>query len=232
VKSFDFKFGTAVYGRETYCGHLARLVIDPESQCLTELIVESGLLFKQSTVVPVSEVEEATTTHVRLAVGCQEMAGYPAFSEMTVEHPDYRDQSWVTPVVPIQESTLIGVTGTGMVPTAVNVTTIREKVRQGVSEGKIVLGNKTPVYGMDGRIGHLHHLITVNNLQECQIQYLVVTQGILLPKHFMIPIDYVKVLSEQGMHLLISDTELGEFPEYYAPPAEITEEPDVSERSM
>jgi hypothetical protein len=231
VKSFDFKFGTVVYGRETTCGHLARLVIEPESRWLTDLIVESGLLFKQSTVVPVFEVEEATTARIRLAVECQEMAEFPAFSEMTVEHPDYRDQGWMTPI-PTQESTLIGVAGTGMLPTSVEVATIREKVRQGVSEDKIVLGNKVPVYGTDGRTGHLNHLVTVKGLQECQIQYLVVTQGVLLPKQFMVPIDYVKVLSEQGIHLLLSGTELGEFPEYYAPPAETPEEPDVPERSM
>jgi hypothetical protein len=230
VNSFDFKFGAAVYGQQTdygqqnSCGHLARLVVDPESQCVSDTIVESGLLFKQSLVVPVSDVEDATAMGIHLAIGCQELAGYPTFNEMTIEHGA---QSWVAPV---QDSTVIGVSATGMLPTSGEMATVREKVRQGVDDNKLVLGNKTAVYGLDGRIGHLSHLITVNNEgQPCQIQYLVVTQGILLSKQFMIPVHYIQTLSEQGIHVLVADTEIGEFPEYYAPPAEMTEKPDVPE---
>lgn len=223
MKSFDFKFGAEVYGRDTPCGHLARLVVEPESWCITETILESGLLFKQSVVVPVSEVEEATAMGIRLTVGCQEVAGYPPFSEMVVERGE---QSWATP---IQGSAIIGTAGTALLPTTAEVATVKEKVRQGVADDKIVLGNKAPVYGLDGRIGHLSHLITVNDVQQCQIEYLVVTQGALLPKQYIIPIHYVQTLSEQGIHLLVADAEIGDFPEFSAAPAGSTENPDTPE---
>ncbi|HRQ37299.1 MAG TPA: BON domain-containing protein [Chloroflexota bacterium] len=225
MKSFDFKFGAEVYGRDTSCGQLARLVVDPESWCVTHTIMESGLLFKQNKVVPISEVEEATAMDIRLTVGCQELAGYPSFSETVVER-SAQGPGWVTPP---QGGAVVGTTAATLLPTAAEMVTVQETVRQGVGDDKIVLGNNVAVYGLDGRVGHLSHLITLNDEPHCQIQYLVVTQGTLFPKLYIIPAHYVQTLSEQGIHILVTDAEIGEFPEFSTASAEITDSPGLWE---
>lgn len=228
MKSFDFKFGAEVYGRDTSCGHLARLVIEPDNWCITDIILESGLLFKQNNVVPVSAVDEATAMGIRLAIGCQEVSGYPSFSEMVVERSE-QGPGWITPV---QGGAIVGSTAAATLPSAAEVAMVQEKVRRGVDDDKIVLENKVDVYGLDGRIGHLSHLLTPNDVMYCQIQYLIVTQGMLLPKQYIIPIHYVQTLSEKGIHILASDEEVGEFPEFFASPAESIEDTDTRERSV
>ncbi len=230
MKSFDFKFGAVIYGRENPCGHLGQLVIEPESWCITDLILESGLVFKQSKVVPVSEVEEATSMGIHLAARCQELAGYPAFSETVVEYSE-QNPAWMAPV---QSEVIVGAGALGptVLPTTVGAATVKEKVRQGVADDRIVWGNKVDVYGTDGRVGHLSHLITTDDVLYCQIQYLVVTQGALLTKHYLIPIRYIQNFSEQGIHVLISDEEISEFPEFFASPDETSEVTDERERSV
>lgn len=230
MKSLDFKFGAMVYGRENPCGHLAQLVIEPESWCITDIILESGLVFKQSKVVPVSEVEEATAMGIHLGVGCQELAGYPSFSETVVEHSE-QNPAWMAP---IQSEVIVGAGALGptVLPTTVGAATVQEKVRQGVADDRIVWGNKVDVYGSDGRVGHLSHLITIADVLHCQIEYLVVTQGTLLTKHYLIPIRYAQTLSEQGIHVLISDEEISEFPEFFPSPDETDEVADERERSV
>jgi hypothetical protein len=229
MKSLDFKFGAMVYGRETPCGHLAQLVIEPESGCITDIIPESGLVFKQKKVVSVSEVEEASAMGIQLGVGCQELAGYPTFSEMVVEHSD-PPPGWMAPV---QSEVIVGAGALGptVLPT-VGPATVQEKVRQGVADDRIVWGNKVDVYGADGRLGHLSHLITTADVLHCQIQYLVVTQGALLANHYLIPIRYAQTLSEQGIHLLVSKEDIGEFPEFFASLDETNEVADERERSV
>lgn len=212
MKSFDFKFGAVVYGRDKQspCGHLDRLAVEPESWCITDVIMESGLVFKQHTVIPVAEVEEATAVDIRVAVGCQELAGYPTFSELVVERSE-QSPGWITPV---QGEAIVGTTATAWAPTTDEMTVVQEKVRQGVADSRIVLNGKVAVYGSDGHIGQLSHLITVNDVMPHQIQYLVVAEGALFPKQSIVPIHYVQTLSEQGIHILASTAEMDDFPQF------------------
>ncbi|MBX3060875.1 MAG: BON domain-containing protein [Anaerolineae bacterium] len=225
MKSFDFKFGAVVNGRESQspCGHLDRLAVEPESWCITDVIMESGLVFKQHTVIPVAEIEEATAVDIRVAVGCQELAGYPAFSEMVVERNE-QSPGWMTPV----QSGIVGATATAWAPTTAEMAVVQEKVRQGVADSKIVLNGKVAVYGSDGRIGQLSHLITVNDDMPHQIQYLVVSEGALFPRQTIVPIHYVQTLSEQGIHILASTAEMDDFPQFGAEMLEDIENRDSS----
>jgi uncharacterized protein YrrD len=223
MNSFDFKFGTEVYCRDKQWGHLAKVAVGPDGWCVTEAIVESGLLFKRKAVVPVSQVEVATTTMIRLADECDELTGYPQFSETTVERDIH---SWQMPVeTNVREDAMIGMATVGMLPTVSGMTTVRENVRQGVADDKIVLGNEVAVYGLDGHIGYLSHLIA--DVVDGQIQYLVITKGTFFPKYFVVPVEFVQTLGEQGIQILATDTEFNEFPELSALPIEDTD----SERS-
>lgn len=212
MKSLDFKFGAGVYGRETRCGQLSRLAVEPDNWRLTDLVMESGLVFKQHTVVPVAEVEEATAMGIHLTVGCQELAGYPQFKEMVVEH---REQSWVAPV---QTGTIVGSTATALMPTAAEMALAQETIRQGIDDDKILLGDKVAVHGEDGRIGHLAHIITTNDVQPYQIEYLVVSEGTLLSRQYIVPIHYVHSLSEEGIYILADAEEIRQFPEFLVLP--------------
>jgi hypothetical protein len=44
------RFGENVYAYGKHCGQLAKIVVTPKLWQITDLIVEDGLLFKQSTV--------------------------------------------------------------------------------------------------------------------------------------------------------------------------------------
>jgi hypothetical protein len=160
---------------------------------------------------------------IRLADECDELTSYPQFSETTVERDIH---SWQMPVeTTVREDAMIGMATVGMLPTVSGMTTVRENVRQGVADDKIVLGNEVAVYGLDGHIGYLSHLIA--DVVDGQIQYLVITKGTFFPKYFVVPVEFVQTLGEQGIQILATDTEFNEFPELSALPIEDTE----SERS-
>jgi sporulation protein YlmC with PRC-barrel domain len=206
MSKFDFKFDTEVYGRDKQCGHLTHVVVDPATQQVTNLIVESGRLFKRAASIPVSKVETTTVLATHLTINSDELSDFSEYRETVVEKGA---STWQQPLPATEAQAQIPSLSSAGIP---EMAIVRESVRTGVADEFLVLGGNVPVDGLEGNIGRLSHLIV--DTEDFRISQLVITQGKLLPKQLVIPMHLVEIISESGIHVIATDAEANEFPEF------------------
>lgn len=207
MNKFDLKLDAEVFGLDKPCGHLTKIAINPETGQVTNLIIESGLLFKRTSAIPITRLEGIMTQAIYLALNSDELINYPEYQETAIAKDMPAQPRPLTDLdIQITEPhySLTGIP---------EMRVAQEKIRTGVADEMILLDHKTPVYGLDEKIGQLSHIITTNNFQ---IHQLVVTQGKLLPKQIVIPARLVETISKYRIHILADKNEIDEFPEFIA----------------
>ena len=83
-----FKIGADVYTTDGKAGKLMKVVIDPENERVTHLIVEKGLLAKTDRVVPLEAIAETGDDGIRLGLSTAELEELPQFNETEFRVPD------------------------------------------------------------------------------------------------------------------------------------------------
>lgn len=198
------RFGENVYAYGQHCGQLAKIVVTPRLWQITDLIVEDGLLFKQSTVVPIAAVSDTLGQNINLNVPVEQVKCYPEFRETLVKKSS---PAWAaTKAAGEVEYFMLPATA---VPTLATPT---EKARTGVSATALILDSETMVECLESQIGRLSHVIA--DAKDCLISSLVFAQGTLFPKHYTISSYYVDYLSETKIQIALTRAEADQLPEY------------------
>ena len=215
---FDFKIGAPVFAREEEIGRLKYLVVDPEEETITNLVVEKGRLLHKDMVVPVSWVERADEQRVVLNASVREVEALPDFREVEFQAPDPAAQ----PIAghPAAE-TLVWIPLWQSNP---HVLTISERPRVsyrgrlGVSEDEVVVRRGQPVYTSDGqRVATLDHVRADDKTHR--IQQLIVHRGQWLQRgeDLIVPADAVTSISGEDIRLRLSREELDQLHRYHPP---------------
>lgn len=211
TQQIDLHIGAQVYCRDGACGKLIKVVVDPNTKQVRDLIVEKGFLQKQDRVLPVSIVEAATPDEIHVAVASDKLRDYPEYREadFALPAPEWEGEKygagqvlyWPSPYGP---------------PLARPVPMIRQRVREGIPSSLETIGRGTPVRNVQGPIGKVDHVLV--DPQSREIAHLVVRRGLLsdLP---ILPVDRVKSISERGILIEMDEEELQTLPRYW-PPAE------------
>jgi len=79
MDKLNFAIGSEVLCEGESCGRLAKVVVDPHTRRVTDLVVQKGRLLRRDSIVPIAAVKEATTESVSLAIGREqlgELSGY------------------------------------------------------------------------------------------------------------------------------------------------------------
>ena len=202
---FDFKFGTEVRILDKWNGRLAKVVIDPATWHITDLIVESGFIFKQARVIPAAKVEDILARTIYLAIHSSELPHYPEYQETVVEKgvPEWQ-KALSNPDIPMPEPHY-------SLTSVPEMKVVRERIRTGVADDLLLFDSNTPVNGLDDKIGQISHIITDENLQ---ISQLVVAQGKVLPRQIVIPVHLVETISEFYIQISATHDEINELPEF------------------
>ena len=106
MNKFDFNIGATVHCKNGKCGKLQKIVVDPESMEVTDLIVSKGLILTEDRVVPVSDVDRATEDYVMLSVNDTQLEEYPEYRtyNFDVAHQKSKRIGWYwlccTPCIP------------------------------------------------------------------------------------------------------------------------------------
>src|SRR5664279_5043838 len=80
--AMQFKDGTGVYSFEgQHVGHVGRVVLNPETKEVTDIVVRKGLLFTEDKIVPLSLIATATEDRVSLRENAGELDKLPPFEE-------------------------------------------------------------------------------------------------------------------------------------------------------
>lgn len=202
MKEFDFKIGAAVHCSDGRCGKLTKVIVDPETLKVTDLVVEKGFLLKHGRIFPVSTVEEATDEGIRLNIRSDDLQNYREYQEVEYEAP-LAGGVGAGPMV---------ATSYGPQPVSAAAVPYREKIRVGIDDNLEVLRRGTAVQNDSGRIGHLDHVLA--DADSGEITHLVVREGLLMTHTIAIPIDLVRYLSEDGISVDANKDQLSALPRY------------------
>ncbi|HXF63218.1 MAG TPA: BON domain-containing protein [Caldilineaceae bacterium] len=209
MAEFQFTIGADVYARDGRCGVMRKVVIDPATRRVTDLVVEKGFLQKEDRVLPVSIVERVTTEEIHLSIRSEELENYPLYREEEFIGPA---PGWQGDWQYQQEEILHWLTYYGLpdYPEPI-IPMIRQRVPRGIPSELEVIGRDTPVRNMDGMVGKVDHLLV--NQQSWEITHLVVRKG-MLPYRLVIPISWIKHIDEHGVFIQGNKEQLREAPRH------------------
>ena len=196
-----FRIGADVYCTDGRAGKLIKVVMDPHTKRVTDLIVEKGFLQKGDRVIPVWAVAEANEERIQLAVSSRELQEFPRYREADFRVPV---PGWETDPRYGAEEVVHWATRYG-IPIEPVRPAIRQRVREGVDVDREVIGRGTRVYNVDGTIGHIDHLLVDRMTGE--ITHLIVRQG-LFPRRLVIPMTLVKNVTDEGVYVHATREEL------------------------
>jgi osmotically-inducible protein OsmY/sporulation protein YlmC with PRC-barrel domain len=218
VAEFDLRIGDHVYCEGEPCGRLMKVVVDPHTQRVTDLIVERGILLKTDRVLPISAVEQTADRDVHLGIGRDELEDYPKYREVDFTKPT---PGWGESERYKAEHV---VCWTGLYGRACRepvVPRVRQRVHKGVSSDLEVIARDTPVHNDAGTLGEVDHVLVDSASGE--ITHLIVRNLVvedeLFPYYPIVPISMVEYVSEEGVFVKATTEELAEIP-HYAPRAD------------
>ncbi|MCC9077853.1 BON domain-containing protein [Litorilinea aerophila] len=214
MHQYSFTIGAAVHCRDGRCGTLRKVVVDPYTHRVTDLIVEKGFLQKQDRVLPVTIVEKVEEDAIYLSIESSELSRYPEYREVEFQlpAPDWRSRQGYRSEHVVHWLTYYGIPDH---PDPV-VPMIRHRVPQGIRSDLEAIGRDTPVKNLDGMVGRIHHLLVDQKTWE--ITHLVVRRGVL-PYRVVIPVDWIEYVDESGVFIRGDNEDLRQLPRYTERPA-------------
>jgi len=202
MTQLNFHMGVQVQCTNGQCGKLAGVVMNPESRCITDLIVEKGFLLKHDRILPLSVMEGATEENVYLSINSNELDQYPEYRVVEYEEPVTGLEQQSTPIV-----TPYGIQG-ALDPV---VPMVKKKIREGVG-GQKVIERGMHVNSTDGTFGKVDHVSM--NPENKEITHLVVSRGMIFSEHVAIPISMVEEVREDSIFVTGTVEELEQLPRY------------------
>ena len=205
MNQFDFDIGAQVHCQDGNCGRLAKVVVDPETQQVTNLIVEAGFLLKRARVFPIAVVETTTAEGIYLSIVSADLSNYPEYREVEHERPASGAEAPFT----ASGAILPG----GMALPEQSVPLVREKVREGLSsEDLSLVAQGTPLKNQEGVFGKVDHVIVDADSKE--ITGLVVRHGFVFPELLNLPVSLIEYVGEKSIFVSATNEELQKLPRY------------------
>ena len=205
MNQFDFDIGAQVHCQDGNCGRLAKVVVDPETQQVTNLIVEAGFLLKRARVFPIAVVETTTVEGIYLSIVSADLSNYPEYREVEHERPASGAEAPFT----ASGAILPG----GMALPEQSVPLVREKVREGLSSEDLTLvAQGTPLKNQEGVFGKVDHVIVDADSKE--ITGLVVRHGFVFPELLNLPVSLIEYVGEKSIFVSATNEELQKLPRY------------------
>jgi uncharacterized protein YrrD len=214
MSEFDFNIGAQVRCEDGKCGQLLKVVIDPEAQEVTDLIVERGFLLKDDRVLPIDLVERTTEDEIHLSITSDELSHFEAYDEKAFEVPAPASQlpgayerseavKWTPIMAPY-----------GVVTSKPIIPVVRQRVHEGISARETVVEQGTPVENVQGDVGTVDHALVDPDTGD--IEYYVVDRG-LLARSVIVPASEVREVTENAVFIDLGADELDELPRYRPP---------------
>jgi sporulation protein YlmC with PRC-barrel domain len=199
----EFKYGATVITSDgKKAGRLNRIVIDPETNEVTHIVVQKGLLSKEDKVIPVQEV--ITTSNEDVTVICTT----EKFNELPPLEIEKRQDLKVTSEPGSSYQTLEG----GVYPTSAPEYDVITEIKRTIPEELIATKDGAQVMSEDDeQIGKLERLHL--EPESCRITELIVSHGLLNRTSKVIPIQWVQMLGEDKIRLSAGAKQVEDLPE-------------------
>jgi len=218
----DLHIGSQVLCEDQECGRLSKLVVDPHTHRITDLIVSKGILFQHDSVVPIDQVEKASQKTVVLSTPKD------ALGELT----EYREKQYVAPPEGWgqdhfrNEYLLHRVTPASLSSTILLSPMIVHRVKEGVSPNKTVIRRGLAVEGLESRVGTVDHVLIDRETEKMRL--LIVDRG-MLKDDVVIPADHISSVTDGLIRVQLTDRQIEDF-YHYAARSEVDILTEVRER--
>lgn len=148
MRTLNLHTSAHVFCNNEPCGTLDKVVVDPQDDRITDIIIERGAPNKTGRVVPVSVVTEATETAIYLGVSAADLDRYPAYRLPESQVPEYRAPEAQVPEYGADQSPQPADTASQAYPTIGSDSGV--DVPQGMAAGQGVSRRGVPSQGATG----------------------------------------------------------------------------------
>ena len=200
-------------------GKVDRVVIDPKTKEVTHIVVHKGLFFTEDKVVPVSLVGAATAKRVTLRADAGDLNALPNFEESHFVVADERELTDARKGKPSVTPPLYWYGSAGLVyPNALDPVYPAyqpqlEEVTRNIPEGTVALKDGAKVVSIDGKhVGNVEEVLT--DPQADRVTHFVISKGLLLKEHKLVPMNWVSSLSDKEVRVAVSSRLLDELRPY------------------
>jgi len=204
MAKLDLNIGAQVHCIDQPYGKLVKLVVDLQTQQVTDLIVEKGLLIKHDRVLPVATVDRITEKEIYLNIHSNELNNYPEYRAVNITEPAFDGR---------ERAILASEFGSAIEPA---IPQIRKRVHEGIAAGKTVIGRGTDVENLHHVLGHVDHVVV--DQQSGRITHIVLQRG-FWSENVVIPAERLENVDENGVFVSLTDAEVSELPRYKPRPA-------------
>jgi uncharacterized protein YrrD len=220
LKKMELREGVGVFTPEgKQVGKISRFVLDPATNEVTHVVVQKGWLSPEEKVVPMQMVGLATDEKVLLTKSADDFNKLPSFEEKHFvatdddvergEHEPYTVFPGYYPYPPQGYGAYGGYPAMALDPYLwPPVETTRNIPAQ-----EVPLKEGAKVFSSEGNhVGNVERLLIATDSNRAT--HFVVTQGLLLKERKIIPVQWLKSVSEDEVHLLVSAQLLKRLPPY------------------
>jgi uncharacterized protein YrrD len=182
-------------------GSLNRVVVDPNTKVLTDIVVHTGALFNQEDrVVPIDLVAETTADLIVLREDAGDLKTFPPFEE---RHLVDTEGDIEKPLFSGDEAPQLYGFPAGVFLTPTPAEKYSTIIEQNIPQGTVALKEGAKVISADGKdLGSVERVFT--SMSDEQITYLLISQGKIKRKTKLVPIEWVDNMSEEEVRLLVN----------------------------
>ncbi len=199
----EFTDGTSVFTYDNKnAGKLRRVVIDPQTDEVTHIVIEKGLLLKDDKVVPVDKVAFSTPYRIDLTCTAEELS---TLFPMEIAH-----------TVPLHEAAseeriYLPMPGGMYVSPPPQPTTVTEVTRT-IPDNLVALKEGSPVMtGDDQHAGDVEKVLTSSTTGR--VTGFIISHGLLFKQRKSIPIEWVKSIDPDEVVLIYAMKQVDELPD-------------------
>jgi sporulation protein YlmC with PRC-barrel domain len=193
-------------------GQIDRVVVNPENNVVTHLVVHKGTLFNpQDKLVPVELVTETSPEQIVLHYEAGDLESFPPFEEERIvdfdEDADRESLSeewnvhpliYGSPAIGVPVDPGIGASGDPGVGEKFNT-----HIEQNIPKGTVAMKEGAKVMTADGKhVGNVERVLT--DIPEEQITHLLISKGMFAKTTKLIPIDWVERVNEDEVNLAVN----------------------------
>jgi len=204
---YDLNIGAQVRCTDGTCGRLLKVVIDPQTERVTDLVVERGFLLTTDRVVPTDVVRRAAGEEVHLDISSQDLADYPEYRDVEFEEP----APAVNAGVYGRDHVRCWSGGYRLACRSPVIPMVRREVHEGVSPTGAVIERGTPVRNQEGQIGHVDHLLV--DPEDGKVTHLVMRRGILA-YYPILPVSAIRLVSDGAVTVSLNEEEVKDLPRF------------------
>ena len=213
----DFKEGTHVYtsdGKDV--GSVERVILDPDSNEVSGIVVRHGWLFSEDKVVPIRLIENAREDRVVLRQSKHDLQQLPVFEETyyvpanpeAVRNGTVQSYTADYPA-PVYPYPPVGTAWWGFgsyfdLPPADNsAPEFTQRTKQNIPEGTVAVKEGARVLSMEGKhVGNVEEIFT--DPATNHVTHIVISQGMLFKERKLIPTNWIKSEGEDSVTLTVN----------------------------